>query len=45
MREDRVGEKVVERRKLWTGCRDAVKDVRLWIFVSPLSSFFKWTST
>ncbi|KAK5941867.1 hypothetical protein PMZ80_005818 [Knufia obscura] len=33
MREDRVGEKVVERRKLWVGCRDAVGDVRVWIFV------------
>jgi len=44
MREDRVGEKLVERRRLWTGCRDAVKDVRVWVFVSTFSLLFSWTS-
>lgn len=36
--EDRVGEKKVEKRKIWTGFKDAVKDLRMWVFVVMMLS-------
>lgn len=32
--EDRVGEMRVERRRIWSGLKEALRDKRTWIFVS-----------
>lgn len=36
--EDRIGEQKVEKRKIWSGFKAAMKDVRVWVFVVMIMS-------